>query len=242
MKGLILAAGAGKRLAPLSLSLPKAILPVSGVPMIFYGLNVFLKAGVRDIGVVVWRKDEFVLAESLENFLKEQFQITYIRQKERLGTADALAQAEAFVGSETFCLTYCDHISVLDLRPHLTDHQTRKPAATILVQRGKPEELSCQITHELDRVTKIVEKPSPPLSPLGSAGMMILEPAIFSVLNRVKPGVGGESHVADGLQLLIDQGKPVHWQEINTWRVNANSFPDIRRAENHLAEGAATSR
>lgn len=239
MRGVILAAGEGKRLAPLTASLPKAIIPVSGLPMIVYGLRIMMNAGIKEIGIVSWYKDEFVIEESLQNFLSGDVQLTLLRERTRFGTAHALLQAESFVQNNSFCLLYCDHVSTLDLKPFLEEHLQKKPDATLLVERGDPKFLSSQMLLELDRVVRIVEKPKSPISSLGPCGAMILEPSIFKYLSVVKPGVQDEYHITDALQLAIAQGARIHWKEIKSWRVNVNAFSDVKRAEAFLQKESA---
>src|ERR1700729_3975611 len=110
MKGIILAGGSGTRLYPVTRAISKQLLPIYDKPLIYYPLSMLMLSGIKDI-LLITRSDE------QERFIKVLghgehlgIKITYARQDEPRGIADALLIAEEFVGKDRFCLVLGDNI------------------------------------------------------------------------------------------------------------------------------------
>jgi len=231
MKGLILAAGIGKRFQPLTNSLPKPLIPVAGRPMIEYSLRGFQKAKIGEVAIVVSPKDYRTIPERLGDGHQWNMNLIYIEQERPLGTGDAVAKAQKFVGGDNFLLAYCDHISFYDFRDLIKFHLNFRPLATLLINREDNPETTGQVVWEGDLIKRIVEKPKDKISDYGISGLLIIEPDIFKAILHIKPSAEEEYHIGDVLQYLIDKGFEVRYRKIDTWRVNANSLEDIKRAE-----------
>jgi glucose-1-phosphate thymidylyltransferase len=231
MKGVILAAGIGKRLRPLSDSVPKPLIPVAGRPMIEYSLRGFQKAKIGEVAIVVSPKDYGTVFERLGNGHQWNINLTYIEQERPLGTADAVAKGQKFLGGDNFLLAYCDHVSFYDFRDLIDSHLNFRPLATLLINREDNPRTTGQVVWEGDLVKRIVEKPKEKISDYGISGLLIIEPDIFKAIPRIKPSAEGEYHIGDALQYLIDRKLEVRYRKIDTWRVNVNSLEDIKRVE-----------
>lgn len=224
MKGLILAAGKGKRLMPLTKTIPKALIPIGGRPLITYILLKFKQVGIRDIGIVIKANDYYKFEAALKI---PDISISYIFQKIPQGTAKATLLAKDFLKNERFLLAWCDFVSPFDFRKLIKTHLKYKPTATILINREKDPSGTAQVLFRGHYITKIVEKPKKKLSFWGLTGLLVLESAIFKVLPKILPTVGGEYHIPDALQYLIDQGEMVRFLKIDTWRLNVNTIEDL---------------
>jgi glucose-1-phosphate thymidylyltransferase len=231
MKGLILAAGIGKRLRPLTNSLPKPLIPVAGKPMIEYSLKGFQKAKIGEVAIVIPSKDYQIISEKLGDGHEWDINLTYIEQERPLGTADAVAKAQKFVARDNFLLAYCDHVSFYDFRNLIDSHLNFRPLATLLVNRDDNPETTGQIIWERDLVKRIVEKPKNKISDYRISGLLIMESDIFKAIPHIQPSLGGEYHIGDALQYMINRKFEVRYRKIDTWRVNVNSLEDIERAE-----------
>jgi len=228
MKGLILAAGLGKRLRPITESIPKALISVGGKPLIAYPLLKLKEAGIENVGIVIRPEDYSKFKSSLKFF---GLKIEYIFQKIPQGTAKALECAKDFISEDNFLLCWCDFLSPFDYKKLIKEHLKFKPTATILINKEKDPSGTAQVLFKDYYITKIIEKPSKQFSLWGSTGLLALEPDVFSVIPKIKPSAQGEYHVADVLQYLIDQGKEVRFVKLDTWRINVNTFEDLRLAE-----------
>jgi len=231
MKGLILAAGIGKRLRPLINSLPKPLIPVAGKPMIEYSLRGFQKAKIGEVAIVISPRDYRIISGKLGDGRKWDINLTYIEQERPLGTADAVAKAQKFVARDNFLLAYCDHVSFCDFQKLVDSHSNFRPLATLLVNRDDNPETTGQVIWEGNLVKKIEEKPKDKISDYRISGLLIIEPDIFKAIPHIQPSAGGEYHIGDALQYMIDRKFEVRYRKIDTWRVNVNSLEDIERAE-----------
>lgn len=231
MKGLILAAGIGKRLRPLTNSLPKALIPVAGRPMIEYSLRGLGKAGIGQVGIVVSPGDEETISERLGDGGQWNTHLTYIEQDKPLGSGDAVAKAQGFVDEDNFFLAYCDQVSFYDFTKLIESHLKFRPLATLLINREENPETTGQVVWEGDLIKKIVEKPKEKISDYGVSGLSIIEPDIFEAMPHIEPSAEGEYHIGDALQYFIDRKFEVRYRKIDTWRVNVNSVADIKKAE-----------
>jgi glucose-1-phosphate thymidylyltransferase len=227
MKGLILAAGIGKRLEPFTKIIPKALLPIKGRPLIGHIILRFKQAKIKNIGIVVRRKDYSNFKEALKDY---KLNFKFIFQDRLLGTAKAVQLARNYIGNERFLLTWCDFLSPYDYRKLIRNHLKYKPLATILINRDKDPSGAAQVLFKGPYITKIVEKPKKRISFYIQSGLLLLEPEIFSALPKVRPQAKGEYHIADALQYLINRGRLVRVLKMDTWKVNINSLDDIREA------------
>lgn len=227
MKGLILAAGIGKRLKPLTKHVPKALIPICGKPMIYYVMENYNRADIKNLGIVIRKENERIFKKKLKKF---NLNITLIFQKFPKGTANAVKTAEKFIDKETFLLAWCDFISMFDFKLIINKHKNIKPKATLLINKEETSS-SGQVLFNDKYITRIVEKPKKKISSWVSAGVMVLEPEIFSIIKKFEPSVQEEYHIADALQYWIDKGEKVSFKNLDTWRVNVNTIKDIRKAE-----------
>lgn len=230
MKGLILAAGKGKRLSNLArkFNLPKALLRVSGRAMIEYVLDNFQKTKIKETGIVIPSEMEETFIKILNKY---DLNIKYLKQDAPQGTAKAVELARDFIEQDNFLLAYCDFFTFYDFNKLISEHKKYYPSATLLVNKEENPQVTGLVKWEGEYVTRIVEKPKEKFSEYGSAGLMVLEPIIFSVLDKIKPTAENEYHIGDALQYLIDRGYKVRYKIIDTWRINLNKPEDIRKAE-----------
>lgn len=230
MKGLILAAGVGKRLKPLTNTTPKALLPINNRPMLYYIISKYLQANIKDIGIVI-RKDH---KKKFKQFIKGyNANINFAFQNSPNGTADALLKSKKFIKKDTFILSWCDFVSDYNLEKIIQTHQDSPSKATLLINKEKSNN-SGQVLFN-DYITKIVEKPPHKISSWVSAGVMIFEPEIFqaiekckSISNNIK---SNEFHIAEVIQYWINLGKSINYRKLDTWRVNVNDIKALKEAE-----------
>ena len=227
MKGLILAAGEGKRLRPLTKITPKALIPIGGRPLITYQLLKFKKAGIKDIGIVIRPREYSKFKSTLKI---RDLKVEYIFQKRPQGTLAATKCAGDFLENKKFLLCWCDFLSPFDFSKLIQEHLRFKPAATILINKERAPSGTSQVLFRGHYITRIVEKPKRRFSFWGSTGLLMFEPEIFSVFPKIKPSAEGEYNIPDAVQYLIDADKKVRFTKIDTWRINLNTFEDLTHA------------
>jgi glucose-1-phosphate thymidylyltransferase len=227
MKGLILAAGKGERLRPLTNVIPKALIPIQDKPLINYPLLALKKAGIKEIGIVIRPQDysKFKSALKIKGLV-----LKYIVQKKPQGTASEIKRAAKFLGNKRFLVCWCDFLSPFNLRELINKHLEFKPSATLLINQERDPSGTGQVLIKGRFIKRIAEKPKTNFSFWGSTGALLLEPEIFSVFAKIKPASNGEYHIAAALQYLIDQEKAIRFIKLNTWKINVNTPKDLRRA------------
>jgi glucose-1-phosphate thymidylyltransferase len=232
MKGLILAAGKGTRFRPLTYTIPKALIPVLGRPMIEYLFDNYEKTGIKELGIVISPEHEQKFIELTQK--NKKFNFTLIKQKKTLGTAKAVELAKDFIDNQTFLLAWCDFLTFFDFNKLINKHKRFKTYGTLLLNKGDKPQKTGVVKFVGNYITKIVEKPNKAFSNYGSAGLMVLEPCVIDYIKYIKPSAQNEYHIGDALQLMINKGYKIGYKVIDTWRINVNDPADLKKAENFI--------
>jgi bifunctional UDP-N-acetylglucosamine pyrophosphorylase/glucosamine-1-phosphate N-acetyltransferase len=209
MKAVILAAGKGERLRPLTDSKPKHILPVGGVPLLEWPLRSLAEVGISEALIVTHYKEDQIKAR-LGDGSRLGISISYARQEEMKGTADAFAVGEAFVGDEEFIGFYGDgFIAAESFKAVLDAHETGETTIAIISVDDPSRYAAVEL--DGDRVTRIVEKPpkGEALSNLANTGIYVFTPKIFDYIRDTGLSARGEYEVTDSIGYLIESGANV---------------------------------
>jgi len=237
MQGVILAAGKGTRLRPLTDSKPKPLVEVGGKPLLTHSLERLVSMGLDEIVVVIGYEGAKIVDHYGEAF--EGTPLTYAHQEERKGLAHATLVAEEHVEGP-FVLTYADVLFEEDVSHCLEYHRETDPAATLLVTdvpRPEAQRSGVIVTDEADRVVRSVEKPDDPPTTLALPGLFVFEPIVFDACRIVTPSDRGEYELPDAFDLLAYAGHRVEYVETEGWRVNVNTQEDREQAERNLVQG-----
>lgn len=185
MKAMILAAGEGTRLRPLTLETPKVLLPVGGRPLIEYTLSWLRRHGITQVAINL-----HYLGDEIKKFLGDgsrfRMRVFYSAEERPLGTAGGVKRMEQFF-DDTFVVVYGDNLTNFDLLDMIEFHREKKAIATMVIFKAtNPREVGVvEIDHE-GRILSLIEKPQFPFprSPiLGSGGIYILEKEILSYIS-----------------------------------------------------------
>ncbi|MCD6464866.1 NTP transferase domain-containing protein [Candidatus Bathyarchaeota archaeon] len=225
MIGVILAAGEGQRLRPLTLTRPKHMIPVGGKPILEHLVNAVRAAGIKEILMVVGYKAE-TIKEYFGNGSEFGVSINYVNQKRILGTADAIASVKKHV-NEDFLVVNGDLLSSSDaIKSVIKMHEKVKSIATLAaVKVEKPEQYGVLKVKD-GRLTDIIEKPSSKTSSsnLVNAGIYLFSIEIFDFIEQTKISKRGELEITDSIHLIVKNGKTVAVTEIPS-----DSWLDIGR-------------
>jgi UDP-N-acetylglucosamine diphosphorylase / glucose-1-phosphate thymidylyltransferase / UDP-N-acetylgalactosamine diphosphorylase / glucosamine-1-phosphate N-acetyltransferase / galactosamine-1-phosphate N-acetyltransferase len=216
MKAVLLAAGEGVRLLPITATRPKHLIRVGGKPILEHCLDSLKANGVTEAVVVTHYMGNAIRAYFGDG-AKFGFKLEYVEQKEVLGTGNAASLAEPFVNGD-FVLVYGDLLFSSDTVKNVLDsYQTEKADASMaVVAVDKPESYGI-IKYKKDKTVKcIMEKPSreKALSNLANAGLYIFSKDIFDALRQVNRSPRGEWELTDAVTLLAEDGKTVLAAEI----------------------------
>ncbi|NOX31613.1 MAG: NDP-sugar synthase [Actinobacteria bacterium] len=188
MKALVLVGGFGTRLRPLTLTTPKQMLPIAGIPMIEWVVGRLAQYGVDEVILSLgYRPDAFI--EAYPDQTCAGVAIRYVTEPEPLGTAGAVRYAALEAGlNETFLVLNGDVLTDLDVGSLIDFHRSRGAEATIALHRVEdPSAFGVVPTHDDGRVIAFVEKPPRDEAPtdLINAGTYVVEP---SVIDRIPAG------------------------------------------------------
>lgn len=211
MKAVILAAGEGSRMRPLTYSRPKAMLPIANKPILEHLLNETTEAGIREFVFIVGYHDEQV-RDYFGNGEKWKVTIDYCTQKKQLGTANAVGMAQGLIDGKFLMLNGDIVVRCKDIQG-----LAQQPDNTLSVIRVEDGHNLGMVELNEDRVIRIHEKTKNPPSALANAGLYLLTPDIFDAISRTLKSPRGEHELTDSLQILIDSGHHVAYQEIDSW-------------------------
>ena len=222
MQAVILAAGEGKRVRPLTRSRPKALLPVANRPIIGYIIDALLKNGIRDIVVVVGYRKEQVI-----RFLNElNVPITVVIQDKQLGTAHALNCAKSHITGDFLLLPGDNYID-----PHSIGRIKDIRNAMLVKEHPSPSNFGVVLLKD-GFVTRIIEKPEHSPSFMVSTGIFSLTKDFFSCIsgNNITDAVGTMLSSGERLQAIVADD----WQdEIYPWdllKMNIRMLKDLTEA------------
>ncbi|NLG08159.1 MAG: glucose-1-phosphate thymidylyltransferase [Deinococcales bacterium] len=234
MKGLILAAGLGTRLRPITSLKPKPTIAVANRPLIHHAVDNLVAAGVRDIGVVV----SFLTANSIKETLAgyEGVNFEFIKQNPPKGLAHAVEVSRDFLGDDPFVMYLSDNLfehGITEFVERFQAGEHRAVMALVPVSYEEAKSLGVAIV-EGDRITRLVEKPADPPSTLAVAGVYVFDSAIHAMIEGLEPGAKGEYQITDAIQRLIEAGEPVAPVEVSGWWKDTGKPEDILDANRLL--------
>lgn len=208
MKGVILAAGKGTRLYPVTHKIAKPLLPIANRPTIAYAFDRLKEMGVSDVCVVVGENEDQMRA-ALGSGSQFDLSLSYVRQIEAKGLAHAVGFAREFCGNDPFTLYLGDAIYGQSLARHAKRFLESGCANLNLVQWVEDPRRFGVANLDGERIVKLVEKPQEPESNYAMAGLYFFGPQIWRVLPDLKPSARGEYEITDAIQTLIDSGETV---------------------------------
>jgi UDP-N-acetylglucosamine diphosphorylase / glucose-1-phosphate thymidylyltransferase / UDP-N-acetylgalactosamine diphosphorylase / glucosamine-1-phosphate N-acetyltransferase / galactosamine-1-phosphate N-acetyltransferase len=231
MQAVILAAGRGKRLHPLTDDLPKGMLPLNGKPLLQIILEQLKSVNINEVTIVVhYFKDKII------NYFKDGSQlglkINYVEQKEMKGTADAVLHAENTITSNKFICIACDSLFENGLLNKLLQHNSDGVITCREVEDTKPWGI---LRIENNRVIEMVEKSDNPPSNLANFSVYLFPRDIFNKCKLVQPSLRGELEINDAIKMLIDEGK--HFtSEKSSHIIDVGTFEQLSEAEKIVRE------
>ena len=220
MKAIILAAGVGKRLQPLTEIIPKPMLPINGYPIIKQTLKLLSEHNISQVMIVTGHQ-QMKLRDFIDSIDCYNLEIKYIDQGEPRGTGDALLKAKDFIDTRVMILA----ADTLFSDEHITGlcefHEEKKSDATLCLKRISQDLISRTSSVKLTdagRVTDIIEKPEigQELSNYSAALLHIYEPIVVDYLDKISVSGRGEYELTDAIKMMVDDARVVSGKEFTT--------------------------
>lgn len=227
MKGIILAGGTGTRLHPLTKITSKQLLPVYNKPMIYYPLNTLLKAGIKDILIIVAPERSGDFLNLLGSGREFGARFAYEVQDRPRGIAEAFVIGKEFVEGDSCTLILGDNIYTDDFSDVIVNH---KEGAKIFVKKVADAHRFGVV--ELDasgQVLSIEEKPKLPKSNLAQTGLYIYDRKVTEYAESLKPSGRLEYEITDLNNIYLEKNQLSAHKVKGEW-IDAGTFESLHRA------------
>ena len=202
---IVLAAGEGRRLRPLTRHRPKPMLPAATKPILEHVFDVLVDAGVPEITVVVGHGRDRVQSHFGSTY--RTVPLTYVVQEKQLGSGHALLAAESATNGSCLVINGDQLVDERIVADVLEQHESSAAATLGTIQRTDVSEYGGVILED-ERVVDLVENPRDDRHYYLNAGVYVLDPIVFEALNSMDR-VAGELSLIDGLSELVERGERV---------------------------------
>lgn len=235
MKGIVLAGGTGSRLFPLTKVTNKHLLPVGRKPMIFYPIEKFVEAGIKEILIVTGVEHMGDVVGLLGSGKDYGCRFTYRVQDEAGGIAQALGLAEHFVHGDSCSVILGDNIFQDSIAEDVKAFEKQKSGARIMLKEVHDPQRFGVAELNGDRVVGIEEKPKNPKSNWAVTGIYFYDSEVFEMIKTLKPSGRGELEITDVNNYYIKKGS-LSYGRFKGWWSDAGTFDSLARV-NQLLEG-----
>jgi glucose-1-phosphate thymidylyltransferase len=245
MKGLILSGGAGTRLRPITHTSAKQLVPVANKPILFYGIEDMVAAGIKELGIIVGDTGDEIRA-AVRDGSRFGAEVTYIPQDAPLGLAHCVLIARDFLGDDDFVMYLGDNLLEQDLAAFVSAFEAarasdRPPAAQILLKRvPDPHRFGIASLDANGHVVELVEKPADPPSDLALVGVYLFDQEIHEAVRAIEPSARGELEITDAIQWLITNGRRVRTELLTGWWIDTGKLTPLLEANRLLLEKIET--
>ena len=228
MKGLILSGGAGTRLRPITHTSAKQLVPIANKPILIYGIEAMVEAGITEIGIIISPETGADIQEAVGTGEEFGAAVTWIRQDEPLGLAHCVLIARDFLDDDDFVMYLGDNMLEQDLVGFVSEFTSRRSspqlgssgelvAQILLTKVDDPSSFGVAEVDDSGNVIRLVEKPKNPPSDLALVGVYLFDKIIHDAVAAIEPSPRGELEITDAIQWLIDQGHEVSHDMLVGW-------------------------
>ena len=220
-KAVILAAGKGKRLRPITYTTHKAMIKIKDKPIIEHLIEKLNKLGINDIAVVL-----DYLGEQIMNYFGDS--LTYLKQDPNMpGTAGGIYAAKEFVGKEPFVALYSDLFFEDNLEEFIKNESTT--IGTIEVEDASR---FGRLEVNGNKVINIVEKDGIKRKGIINAGIYLLDNKIFDAIEKTNKSSRGEYEITDSFKYLINMGHEVLHHKLKGYWYDVGTLETLNKVKN----------
>ncbi len=244
LRGLVLAGGSGQRLRPITYSSAKQLVPVANKPILFYGLEAMVAAGIVEVGVIVGETRAEIMA-AVGDGSDWGLKVTWIPQDEPLGLAHCVSLARAFLADDHFVMYLGDNLLEQGVAPLVEGFRAEADPGTVaarllLAHVADPRQFGVAQIDGDGAVVRLVEKPPKPCSDLALVGAYLFGPPVHEAVRAIQPSERGELEITDAIQWLIDRGHAVSAQVIEGWWIDTGKLTPLLEANRLVLETLET--
>lgn len=232
LKALILCAGKGTRLRPLTYAMPKHLIPVAGKPILEYALEKIKRCGIEEVGIVISPETGGEIVEHCGS------RFDYIVQEKPLGIAHAVKVSRDFLKDDPFLLFLGDNLLEEEFLPGKEEFLKGEAEALIYLKEVEdPRRFGVAILDRDGLVQKVVEKPKEPPSNLAIVGLYFFSPQIHEAIEKIQPSQRGEYEITDAIGSLVSSGFKVKGRITKGWWLDTGKKEDLLEANRVILRG-----
>ncbi len=236
MRGIILSGGSGTRLRPLTKITSKQLLPIYDRPMIYYPLNTLIKAGIKEILIIVAPERAGDYLNLLGSGKEFGVKFTYEIQDKPEGLAQAFLIGENFIDNENVAMILGDNIFEDDFSEDIKNFQS---GAKIFAKKvSDPERFGVVKFDSAMKAEKIVEKPKEYLSNYAVTGLYIYDKRVIEIAKDMKASDRGELEITDVNNWFLEKNE-LEVAEVKGEWLDAGTFDSLLKAQNFAKEKMA---
>jgi glucose-1-phosphate thymidylyltransferase len=231
MKGLILSGGKGTRMRPLTYTSAKQLIPVANKPVLVYGIEAIVAAGIEDIAIIVSPETGDEIRDCIKDGSRFRANVTYLQQDAPRGLAHAVLTAEPFLRDAPFVMYLGDNLLQHGITPLVEEYRSLDCNSEILLTKvPNPSQFGVAELSPDGRVVRLTEKPAQPKSDLALVGVYMFDENIFDAAKAIKPSKRGELEITDAIQWLLDHKFTVHPHIVKGWWKDTGKIEDMLEA------------
>lgn len=233
MKGIILAGGRATRLRPLTAITSKQLLPVYNKPMVYYPIETLIKAGIKDILIIIAPDYSGHFLNLLGDGKEFGARFSYAVQKEPRGLADAFIIGKDFIGNDNVTMILGDNIFDKDFSHEISSFKSG--AMIFAKQVPDPERFGVVEFDQNMNAISIEEKPEHPKSDFAVVGLYTYDNRVVEFAENLKPSARGEIEITDINKIYLQNGEMKVNVFDSLWE-DAGTFDSLLRVSNIMAE------
>ncbi len=234
MKGIVLAGGTATRLFPLTATTSKQLLPVYDRQMIFYSLNMLVKAGIKEILIIVAPEHSGQFLNLLGSTFEDYgIYLNFKVQKIPRGLADAFILGENFIDNDDVAMILGDNIFEDDLYNQVK--KFKKGGMVFAKKVPDPERFGIVEFNAKGKALSIEEKPEKPKSDYCVTGFYVYDSRVVEIAKNLKPSQRGEIEISDINREYLKRGELVVNKIKGAW-LDAGTFDSLLEAGNTVKE------
>lgn len=241
MKGIILCGGLGTRLQPITYTIPKQLIPIANKPLLIYTIELLLKSGIEEIGIIVNEYNKTIFQKVLDKYFVNK--IEYIVQKSPKGISHGLLFAEEFIGEDKFVMVLGDNSFNFELNVFVSDFNNSKENCRIMLKDvSDPERYGVAYIGD-GKIIDLEEKPKLAFSNWAITGIYAFDSTIFKACKEILPSNRGEYEITDAIKWLLKNNYNVsysilkgYWRDVgNPMEVIAENFYRLISIEENIS-------
>jgi len=231
LRAMVLAAGLGTRLRPLTYILPKPMIPIVNRPSLFYSLSLLERLGIEEVIINLYHEAKKV-KDHLSRTREFNMQIIFSEEKHLLGTAGGVKKMESYF-QETFLVLSSDGVSNVDLKEVLHFHKRKQAISTVVLKEEEERfKYGIALCNKESRISQFVEKPSwgEVFSNQVNTGIYIFEPEVFSYIPESREYDFGNQV----LPAMVERGEEIYGYVMEGYWTDVGNLEDYRKAHKDI--------